>query len=42
MDIYYIYNCKYMRGRLILEKANVAINNTATYVKANVQLIAGF
>jgi hypothetical protein len=42
MDVYYIYNCRYMRGRLILEKVNAAINNTITYAKANAQLIADF
>jgi hypothetical protein len=42
MDVYYIYSYRYMRGRLTLEKANAAINNTTTYAKANAQLIAGF
>ena len=42
MDVYYIYNCRYMRGRLTLEKANATINNTTTYAKANAQVIAGF
>ena len=31
-----------MKGSLTLEKANAAINDMATYVKVNAQLIAGF
>ena len=41
MDVYYIYNCIYMRGRLTLEKANAAINNTTTYAKATTQVFIG-
>ena len=35
-----ISNCRYMRGRLTLEKVNAAINDMVTYAEANYQLIA--
>lgn len=34
-----VTNCRYMRGRLTLEKVNAAINDMATYAEANAQLI---
>lgn len=33
-------NCRYMRGRLTLDKVNAAINDMAAYADANAQLIA--
>lgn len=33
-------NCRYMKGRLTLEKINAAINDMATYAEANAQIIA--
>lgn len=32
-------NCRYMRGRLTVEKVNAAINDTLTFAEANAQLI---
>jgi hypothetical protein len=34
-----VMNCRYMRGRLTLEKVNAAINDMATYAEANAQLM---
>jgi hypothetical protein len=34
-----VTNCRYMRGRLTLEKVNAAINDMATYAEANAHLI---
>jgi hypothetical protein len=38
-DISPSINCRYMRGRLTLEKVNAAINDMATYAEANAHLI---
>lgn len=35
-----LVNCRYMRGRLTLEKVNAAIGEIATYAEANAQLIS--
>ena len=37
---FYIVNCRYMRGRLTLEKVNAAIGDMAMYAEANAQLIS--
>lgn len=35
-----LVKCRYMRGRLTLEKVNAAVNDMATYAEANAHLIS--
>lgn len=40
MALLRLATCRYMKGRLTLEKVNAAINDMAAYADANAQLIA--